>query len=206
MHVFRSFAILPAAGQSQRMGAPKLLLPWQGTTLIEHVVAAWRTSRVNELIVVVSPDNEPLAEVCRRLPCRLVVPATPPPEMKASVCRALEVIEREHAPAENDAWLVAPADLPTLSAAAIDAVLAAYDPMNPATIVPCHGSRRGHPVLFPWMRAKEVFALTEAENLKDLLTGSAPREIPLHVDDSFDDLDTPQDYLRLQNRHDRNRG
>src|SRR5688572_8196026 len=176
---FRSFAIIPAAGQSRRMGAPKLLLPWQGSMLIEHVIGAWRQSDVDELIVVVSPDNQPLIDVCRRLPCRLVVPTTPPPEMKASVCRGLEFIERELAPAANDVWLVAPADLPALSPAAIDTVLAAHDPLDPVILVPRHDSRRGHPALFPWRLAAEAVALRETESLKDLLARSPLREIDL---------------------------
>jgi CTP:molybdopterin cytidylyltransferase MocA len=35
----QTFAIIPAAGRSVRMGQPKLLLPWGQTTLLEHVLA-----------------------------------------------------------------------------------------------------------------------------------------------------------------------
>ena len=33
--MFRSFAIIPAAGRSVRMGRQKLLMPWGDATLIE---------------------------------------------------------------------------------------------------------------------------------------------------------------------------
>src|SRR5690606_37389168 len=51
----RSFAILPAAGQSRRMGAPKLLLPWGETTLIGEVIRSWKDSRVDQVLVVIHP-------------------------------------------------------------------------------------------------------------------------------------------------------
>jgi molybdenum cofactor cytidylyltransferase len=196
---FQTFAIIPAAGRSQRMGRPKLLLPWQGTTVIEHVVAAWAASSVQQVIVVVAPDNVPLAEVCRGLPCHLLVPARPPPDMKASVCCALNWIEEHQSPQPKDAWLVAPADLPCLSAKAIDAVLTAYDPFSPTIVVPQHAGCRGHPVLFPWQFAPDAFALTEEQSLKDLLSRFPVREIETPA--PLDDLDTPQDYSRLQGRH-----
>jgi molybdenum cofactor cytidylyltransferase len=197
----RAFAIIPAAGSSRRMGAPKLLLPWKGATLIEHVVGVWRQSRVNEVVVVVSPENEPLAAVCRRLPCRLIVPETPPADMKASVCHGLTFVAGELAPRDHDAWLVAPADLPALRFATIDAVLAAYDPANPTVLVPCHQGRRGHPVLFPWQSAGIVASLSPSESLKDLMSRMPVREIEVPDPQDFEDIDTPLDFERLQNRH-----
>jgi molybdenum cofactor cytidylyltransferase len=196
---FQSFAIIPAAGRSQRMGQAKLLLPWRGSTVIEHVVGAWAASGVQQVVVVVAPDNQPLVEVCRRLPCHLLVPATPPPDMKASVGCALKFIDEHFSPQPADAWLVAPADLPGLSAEAVEAVLTAYGPERPTIIVPQHAGRRGHPVLFPWHLAPEALRLTESENLKDLLSRFEVREIGAAA--PLDDLDTPQDYSRLQDRH-----
>ena len=198
---FRAFAIIPAAGRSQRMGQPKLLLPLAGRTIIEHVVAAWRDSRVQEIVVVVSGENEPVARLCRTLPCHVVVPPTPPADMKASVGYGLRFIEDRFSPEPQDAWLVAPADLPTLSAAVINAVIEAYDPSHPAIVVPKHGSRRGHPVLFPWALAGDALALPDGMSLKDLMERPEVIEVPLPKEQRPDDVDTPQDYRNLLQRH-----
>lgn len=41
----RAFAIVPAAGESRRMGGPaKLLLPLQGVPLIAHTLIAWQAA------------------------------------------------------------------------------------------------------------------------------------------------------------------
>ena len=45
-------AILLAAGESRRMGEPKALLPWQGTSLLAHQVASMRSAGVDRVVVV----------------------------------------------------------------------------------------------------------------------------------------------------------
>ena len=39
-------AAILAAGESQRMGQPKALVPFQGSTFVEHLIAATRHARV----------------------------------------------------------------------------------------------------------------------------------------------------------------
>ena len=34
--------VILGAGASARMGEPKLLLPWRGTTVIGHLISQWR--------------------------------------------------------------------------------------------------------------------------------------------------------------------
>src|SRR5438105_1210963 len=109
------FAIVPAAGESVRMGRPKLLLPWQGKTLLEHVLEAWKASRVRATFVVVRPDDEPLIKVAEAAGAIVLRPPLPPPDMRASVCFGVGEIRQMFSPQDSDAWLVAPADLPRLS-------------------------------------------------------------------------------------------
>ena len=70
----RSFGILPAAGLSVRMGEPKLLLPWGNSTIIEHVVATWQASQVDELVVVVRADDKALYNLLGKLDVHVVAP------------------------------------------------------------------------------------------------------------------------------------
>lgn len=60
-------AILTAAGKSTRMERPKLLLEWNGTTLLEYAVSSLCLPHVSEVIVVLGhqsahlqiPDSDP---------------------------------------------------------------------------------------------------------------------------------------------------
>jgi molybdenum cofactor cytidylyltransferase len=194
MAAMRSFAVLPAAGASSRMGAQKLLLPWRGQTIIEHVLAAWSRSAVDRVIVVVRHADVELRRACEKFSVDVLPLGERPPDMKASARSALEHIRRAYAPEAHDAWLLAPADLPRLEAGAIDAVLAAYDPLQPTIVVPAFVGRRGHPTLFPWSLAERVDRLSAHEGLNALLPGARVREVPWSDESILRDVDTPADY------------
>ena len=197
----RFFAVIPAAGNSTRMGAPKLLLPMDGGTLIERTLAAWRASHVNGIVVVVRPVDQKLADLCRSRGADVVLPPAAPPEMKDSVQYALKHIEAIYAPTAEDAWLLAPADMPRLSPQVIDALLAAYNPNHQMVLVPTLGGKRGHPVLFPWALAAEVFSLSATEGLNVLRQRQESCEVPCDAVEAsvfaFGDVDTPEDYRRM---------
>ena len=199
-----SYAILPAAGRSVRMGAPKLLLPWHSGTILSAVLAAWRASRVDRVVAVVHSDDDEIAAICRAAGAQVVLPADPPAEMKHSVALGLAWIEDHLQPTPDSAWLLAPADMPDLSTAVIDALIAAHDSANDAAhsqiIVPVSGSRRGHPVLFPWSLAAAVPQLTPSEGVNALLARMAVRELQVAPQSIPADINTPEDYARLHKR------
>ena len=196
----RSFAILPAAGHSRRMGRPKLLLPWNQTTVIEQVLTTWKSSRVDGIVIVVRDDDTTLAEVCGRLGVDVVRPLTDPPDMKTSVQHALKFVEQKWCPADSDVWLLAPADLPNLPAATIDQLLSTYQSGDPTILVPAIEGRRGHPLLLPWKLSHEVFPLPDDAGVNALLAKHRVREVECTQEGIFDELNTPQDYDRIRRR------
>lgn len=191
----RFFAVVPAAGRSARMGEPKLLLPWSQATIIESVLAHWRASRVARMVVVVHPQDTRLAELCRAAGAMLIQPDVPPEDMKASVQHALAWIERHEAPTAQDAWLLAPADMPLVTPAVIDAVIAAHDPAAPRIVAPTAAGRRGHPVLFPWPLVSEVFCLGHDQGVSALVQRHTVKELPwANAREILTDIDTPEEY------------
>lgn len=197
----QTFAIIPAAGRSQRMGRPKLLLPWGAQTLIEHVIGTWLASRVNRVVLVAHPQDSQLAQVAAAAGAEVVRPAVAPPDMKASVLAALEHLSASQ-PDPTDAWLLAPGDMPGLTAATIDRVVDAYTTVVQAghkgdcVWVPWCNGRRGHPALFPWSLAPEVAGLGEDEGLNALLARHELQRVDTADDAISADVDTPEDYER----------
>ena len=194
----RSFAIIPAAGQSTRMGRSKLLLPWSGCTVIQCVLAAWRESGVCAVVTVVHPEDRALADCCRGAGSEVVVAKPPPREMKDSVCFGLDHLRRVHCPQEQDVWLMAPGDMPRLSSTLIQRLLSAHNPAAPAILVAARQGRRGHPVLFPWPFAGQVAGLGAEEGINAMLARNPVRQIECEDAAVLDDMDTPDDYRRLQ--------
>ncbi|MFO0903540.1 MAG: nucleotidyltransferase family protein [Pirellulales bacterium] len=203
----RSFAILPAAGRSVRMGRPKLLLPWRNAAIIDAVLQTWLAARVDRVVVVVRADDQALANACQAAAeaagderLAIVRPTPDPLDMKASVAAALRWLATHEQPTDDDVWLLAPADLPTLSRETIERMLAAADSGRREICVPLHGGRRGHPVVFPWRLACAVDQLGEDEGINRLLTMHPVREVPDELESPPSDIDTPADYARMVER------
>jgi len=200
----RYFAIIPAAGLSTRMGRPKLLLSFGEGTLISGTISAWRQSRVDAVLAVARSDDSELAAACRHAGAAVVAPDAPPPDMKVSVQAALQFIQQHLQPAAHDAFLVAPADMPRLSPAIIDRLIEQHA-LNDADaiLVPFVAGQRGHPVLFPWPMASLVNDLATQEGLNVLVDRGPMVAVPCddlvaRGNDPFADIDTPEDYQRLQ--------
>src|SRR5688572_28966504 len=172
----RHFALIPAAGHSTRMGAPKLLLPLSGQPLILHTISAWQRSKVDRIIIVIRPGDEALVAAVSSTNLDIVIPATPPPDMKASLQAALLHIEQRYQPTDSDAFLVAPADMPSLSTPIINRLIDqhASSPSHQILAPSLHGVR-GHPVLIPWSLAAQVHSLPPTAGLDSLVHRQPPR-------------------------------
>ena len=59
--------IILGAGASSRMGRPKLLLPWNDTTVIGHLIRQWRKLGARQIAVVHRPNDAALAAELDRL-------------------------------------------------------------------------------------------------------------------------------------------
>ena len=197
MPSFQSFAILPAAGLSRRMGHNKLLLPWDDSTVLQRVLTTWKSSHVDRVVVVIRPAQPELAQLCRQ--CQVDVAELPDetPEMKVSVQYGLRYVAENFRPRAPDVWLLAPADTPQISTAVINQVLAAHDEQDPAVLVAATEGRRGHPVLFSWMISSEVFQLPENSGVNALLKTHPVREVPCVDQGIFGNLNTLEDYRRM---------
>src|SRR5258706_425777 len=60
-------AIILAAGSSTRMGKPKLLLPWGGTSVMGHLIGQWREAGAEQIAVVIAGGNGVIAQELDRL-------------------------------------------------------------------------------------------------------------------------------------------
>ena len=192
------YAIIPAAGHSRRMGQPKLLLPWHQGTVLDCVLQTWLQSQIEKVIVVARADDAELLEQVERHPVEIVTPDVAPPDMKQSILHGLEHIEARYAPDADDAWLFAPADMPTLQRLVIDGLIAARREHAGKVLVPHFADKPGHPVLMPWSQVTAVRKLGADQGLNAIV--ASERTEPIHFSRELypPDLDSPSDYKRLR--------
>jgi len=185
-------SIILAAGASQRMGRPKMLLPYCSGTVVSSAVAPHLEAGVGRVIVVLG-DHADEVRAAAGLPAdpRLttVVNLDWAEGMASSIRRGLMEC------GEVSAVLLALGDQPGVDAARVSALLAAWRPGVPL-VVPVQGARASHPVLF----ARSLFP-----ELRDLRGDVGAREVVRrHWADAvrvsappLADVDTEEDYRSL---------
>lgn len=196
----RIFGLIPAAGKSRRMGRSKLLLKVGDRSVLDHVVSAVKSAGVDELLVVVAPEAAAIAEVVTRAGAHVLRLESDTPDMRATCLRGLKWLEQTFQPMLDDAWLLLPADHPTVRPEIVRALVsAAEEHMNKSIVVPVHDRRRGHPTLLRWSHVAAIHALPVDQGLNAYIRAHADDtlEVPWPSDDILRDLDTPEDYQRL---------
>jgi molybdenum cofactor cytidylyltransferase len=192
-------AIIPAAGQSKRMGAKKPLLPYAGRPLIDHIIA--QLQPIVDQIHVVSNDPEIAATVTRitgvpPVPIHVKNP-DPQADMLSSIRCALRAL-----PTHCTEILVAPADHPAITTALVTQLLQAFNNQTHTIIVPTHAGRRGHPLLFAAQYRDEILTNFDGQGLRALLQAHPNQVLELEVSDPAitEDIDHPEDYRRALER------
>ncbi len=197
------FALIPAAGHSRRMGRPKLLLPLAGRTVLEHVLAALREAGVEQTLVVAGPHVPQLGALVAAAGASVLQLDAETPDMRATVERGLRWLAERFHPAPEDAWLLVPADHPTLRAEVVRLLDSArHSHPEHSVFVPAFAGRRGHPTLFAWSHTAGILAHPAGEGLNAYVRahGGQVREVPVDDPEVLADLDTPEDYERLVRR------
>ena len=192
-------AIILAAGQSRRMGAQKLLLPFGGRTVIGHIVGEVLRGPIDEVVVVVGPDSAAVAEALAGMRVKIVANPDAGGEMLSSVRCGLRAL-----PPDCEAVLVALGDQPTITARLVGRMLDAYRAAHTGRragrgiIVPVHGGRPGHPILFSTRYRDEIMAGHDDVGLCGLRRAHAEEVLELPVADPsvLSDVDCPEDYRR----------
>lgn len=185
--------ILLAAGLSKRMGCQKLLLPFQGGTILSAVIEQLLQSSLTPVILVtsevilqriefLSPDVIP------------VINATPELGQSGSMRLGLEQLE------EEDAFCLMLGDLPFVT---FRALIKTYQefiklPQNYSALVPVRGGEYGHPSFFSpiW---RERFLTVQGDVGGRYVIKKYKEEVLICEGDDafFCDMDTPEDYKNL---------
>jgi molybdenum cofactor cytidylyltransferase len=204
--VFTLGVVILAAGASTRMGRPKLLLPWNNTSILGHLIDRWRQLGARHIGVVYASGRGEVETELDRLqfpvPNRILNPQ-PERGMFGSLQCAARWPQWETGLTH---WAIVLGDQPHVRLATLRQLLD-WAAAHPESI--CQPARQGrpkHPVLLPKILFEQLPA-TPAQNFRQFLQ-SAPGHIQLceSADAGLDlDLDEPADYaraLQLPNNND----
>jgi molybdenum cofactor cytidylyltransferase len=186
-------ALILAAGQSKRMGQPKMLLPWGETTVLEKVIATFKAARVDDILVVTGGNRQRVEALVGDSVRTVFNPDYAGGEMLSSVQAGLAGLKPE-----TEAVLIGLGDQPQVQERTVQAVIDAHRKSSVALTVPSFQMRRGHPWLVARPHWDEILGMRPPASLRDFLNRHADEIQYVELDNSsiLQDLDTPEDYLK----------
>ncbi|MGL4742475.1 MAG: nucleotidyltransferase family protein [Sarcina sp.] len=189
-------AVILASGLSRRMGSVnKLLLEYQGQTLIERTVTTVIKANCFKNILVIVKDKE----VEELLSKYNNVTTVFNPRYVYGKSEAIKLAIRILGESEGTMFIVG--DQPFLDADSILRLWGEFIQDISKVIVPCIGRTVGNPVIFPKRLYTELGALEGEQGGMKILNGKleSVKKVTLNNHRVFFDIDTKNDYQLLLN-------
>jgi molybdenum cofactor cytidylyltransferase len=192
--------IILSAGESSRMGRDKALLPYGGSTFLNHLISIFHP-RVDPLIVVLGHHATGIA--ASLVPVgglKIAINADYKRGMLTSLQAGLRAV-----PGDASSVMFTLVDHPAVSGTTIDRLIEEFLASGQRLAIPRHAERRGHPVLLARGVAEEILALPLDSSAKDVIRGHRDETLFVDVDDPgvLRDIDLPADYDALLREHKR---
>lgn len=188
-------AIIVAAGQSRRMGSPKMLLPWGSETVIERVVNQYLNAGIEPVVVVTGPTH---AEISGLLDQTSALVVQNERYMQSEMLQSVQV-GLTHITGPLEAVFIGLGDQPQISTRVIKELLDDFmQHPEKELIIPSHQMRRGHPWLIKRSLWDDILSLGPDESLRVFLSNNTQKITYCLVDspEILADLDTPEDYQK----------
>lgn len=186
-------AIILAAGQSKRMGQPKMLIPWGKTTVLGQVIHTFQAAGIEDLLVITGGDREQVEALVGNSARTVFNPNYADGDMLSSIQAGVAALGPG-----MQAALIGLGDQPHVQAGSVRLVADGYAKTGASIVVPSFHMRRGHPWLVARPHWEEIRRMPLSESPRDFLKRHAIEIRYVEVGDPgiLKDLDTPEDYLK----------
>ncbi len=186
-------ALLLAAGASQRLGRPKALLPYRGSSLIEHAAETLLAAGCQPVLLVLGAEKDKARARVKGLPVGIVECDDAKEGMSASIRAGVEALATA-APAAAG-LLLALVDQPLVTAGLLERLIAAGGEGGLAASD--YGEAIGPPAYFAREYFAELAALRGDRGAKRILQAHRDRLRLIEFPGGALDVDRATDYERL---------
>jgi molybdenum cofactor cytidylyltransferase len=186
------WAVILAAGESKRMGRPKLVMPFGSTTIIGEVISNIPEDIIEGKIIVLGAWKDEILEATAGMYVKHCYNKDYKRGMLTSVRCGINAL-----PENAEAVLFYPGDQPGNPPEVTVLLIRAREKTGKGILISVHDGKRGHPILIDKKYFSEINTLDEGIGLRGLSL--------MHPDDIFEvetgskiilrDIDTPEDYL-----------
>jgi len=184
-------AMILAAGESKRMGQPKMLMSFGQTTIIEQIIHELIKSLADSILVVTGASGDAIREVIKGYS----VTYSDNPDYSSGMITSIQTGFRKMK-GEVAAVMVLLGDQPMIQTSLIDKLIAAYYRSGKGIIQATYNGKRGHPVIIDKKYRNEILSMTKEESLRDLLRTHPDDiyEVNTNSPEILRDIDTMEDY------------
>ncbi len=177
-----------AAGGSRRLGAPKQLLAWQGSSLVRRAVEAALGSRCHPVYVVVGSRADEVAAELSDTDAVVVDNPAWEEGLSSSIAAGVRAATDE---ADPEALLLMLVDQPHVSADVLDRLLAAFDGGVAASR---YAGTLGVPAVFGRGHFRALTRLSGDHGARPLLESEGERVRAVDFEAGAVDIDTSEDW------------
>ena len=177
------------------MGVNKLLLPFRGKPILQHVVDAARKSSLSPLILVLGSKSDAIRSQINSRTVLLVDNQDYSKGYASSLQAGLRALDT---PCAGAMFLLG--DQPLVTVDTLEKLTAAFQKEPQRWIAPSWKGQRGNPVITPASWFDRIFALEGDTGPRKHLKDPAACLKLVEVEDEgvVFDIDNPEDYERLQ--------
>jgi molybdenum cofactor cytidylyltransferase len=191
------WAIILAAGASTRMKRQKLLLPYNGKTIIETVVENAARSVNTNILVVLGSHREQIQEQIVNYQVNFCVNENYMDGMLSSAICGFRAL-----PDAAKAALIFLGDQPQIPSEVAVLVIETWLQSKKGIVMPTFNGRRGHPVLIETRYITEIEKLDPNKGLRTLseIFKDDVIEVECDVPEILRDIDTPEEYEEISKK------
>jgi len=188
-------AIVLAAGESKRMGEPKMLMPWGKSTVLQTVISTFQTSGINDILVVTGGAHQQVESLIGQTVQTIFNEDYEKGEMLSSIQLGLSAKMNE-----ASAALICLGDQPQVTERSVRSVCDAFMKNKSPIVVPSYEMHRGHPWLLARPLWDELLQMKAPRTPRDFIKKHTRKIHYVIVDTAsvIEDLDTPEDYLKYK--------
>jgi molybdenum cofactor cytidylyltransferase len=189
-------AIILAAGESKRMGQPKMLLRWGDTTVLGHVISTFLAAGVDDVLVVVGGAHEKVDEIVHQNGARSIYN---PDYANGEMILSLQYGIRTQSP-QVQAVLIGLGDQPQIQEETVRSICKTFQSGQSGLIVPSFQMKRGHPWLVARSLWNEILEMDSHQSPRDFMNEHAQEIEYVNVTTSsiLSDLDTLEEYRKAR--------
>ena len=186
------WAIILAAGESKRMGSPKMLLDFNGRKMIEMSISNVTASKVDKTVVVLGAHRNEILKAVGALPVIFCNNVNYSDGMLSSVKCGLTCL-----PDQFEALMVFQGDQPFIDPSVTNMVIDTYRSSGKGIVIAVCDGKRGHPLLLDFKYIKEIGNLDPKVGLREIARKFPDDVMEVETGNRriFRDFDTYDDYL-----------